>query len=218
MAACRIDHLTITAPTLATGAAYVEAVLGVAPQAGGEHPRMGTHNRLLHLGEQCFLEVIAVNPAAQPPDHPRWFALDQLAADTPPRLAAWVARSGDIGAAAANCGAALGVVEPMSRGQFDWRITIPQDGSLPLGGAAPILIQWRDGQHPANGLVDHGLSLQALEIQHPQPAAVGKILAALGLADAVKLTACAEHEAPSLLARIATPSGTRTLATPFLGR
>lgn len=218
MAACRIDHLTITAPTLTAGSAYVEAVLGVAPQAGGEHPRMGTHNRLLHLGDQCFLEVIAANPAATAPERPRWFALDHLAADTPPRLAAWVARSSNIGADAANCGAPVGPVEPMSRGQFDWLITIPADGSLPLDGAAPILIQWREGQHPADGLVDHGLSLLELEIKHPAPSTLSKTLSALGLADAVKLTACATDEAPSLLARIATPTGPRTLSTPFAGR
>ncbi len=218
MSASLIDHLTITAPTLAAGAAYVETVLGVAPQAGGEHPRMGTHNRLLHLGGKCFLEVIAVNPAAMTPERPRWFSLDSLAADTPPRLAAWVASSRDIHADATSCGTPVGVVEPMSRGQFNWLITIPADGSLPLGGAAPILIQWQPGQHPANGLVDHGLSLQSLEIRHPQPAAVDRILIALGLHDAVKLTACAADEAPSLLARINTPGGTRSLSTPFPGR
>jgi len=32
----------------------------------GAHPLMGTHNRLLALGD-LYLEVIAVDPAAQPP-------------------------------------------------------------------------------------------------------------------------------------------------------
>ena len=74
----QIDHLTVTAPSLAAGSAFVQEVLGVAPQAGGEHPRMGTHNLLLRLGDSLFLEVIAANPQVPAPDRPRWFGLDQL--------------------------------------------------------------------------------------------------------------------------------------------
>ena len=59
-----IDHLTITAPSLERGAAFVAEALGVALQPGGEHPRMGTHNQLLRLGDDCYLEVIAANPVA----------------------------------------------------------------------------------------------------------------------------------------------------------
>jgi hypothetical protein len=78
MSACSIDHVTVTAPTLAGGAEFVRKALGVAPQAGGEHPRMGTHNLLLKLGDSMFLEVIAPNPNAPAPARPRWFALDTI--------------------------------------------------------------------------------------------------------------------------------------------
>ena len=54
---CEIDHLVVTAPTLESGADFVEQALGVAPGPGGQHPRMGTHNLLLRLGESTFLEV-----------------------------------------------------------------------------------------------------------------------------------------------------------------
>jgi hypothetical protein len=43
------DHLVVLATDLASGAAWCEHTLGVAPAAGGEHPLMGTHNRLLQL-------------------------------------------------------------------------------------------------------------------------------------------------------------------------
>jgi hypothetical protein len=33
--------------------------LGIGPQEGGEHAAQGTHNRVLRLGECCYLEVIA---------------------------------------------------------------------------------------------------------------------------------------------------------------
>jgi len=92
---CFIDHLTVTAPSLEIGAAFVHDVLGVSPQAGGEHPHMGTHNLLLRLGDTLFLEVIAPNPYAPAPTRPRWFGLDTLDSSSPPLLSAWVVRTAD---------------------------------------------------------------------------------------------------------------------------
>ena len=74
----RIDHIAVTAPSLALGAAWLEQVLGVATQPGGEHPLMGTHNVLLRLGDDVYLEVIAADPRAAAPARPRWFGLDAL--------------------------------------------------------------------------------------------------------------------------------------------
>ena len=44
------DHLVVLAPSLASGVAWAEVTLGVTPGPGGEHPLMGTHHRLLRLG------------------------------------------------------------------------------------------------------------------------------------------------------------------------
>ena len=66
----QLDHLVITAPSLAAGVDYVREMLGVAPQPGGRHPRMGTHNALLKLGKAAYLEVIAVDPGAPAPPWP----------------------------------------------------------------------------------------------------------------------------------------------------
>ena len=79
----RIDHIAVTAPSLALGAAWLEQVLGVAPQPGGEHPLMGTHNVLLRLGDDVYLEVIAADPRAAAPARPRWFGLDALEPASP---------------------------------------------------------------------------------------------------------------------------------------
>ena len=51
----RLDHITVVAPTLESGARYVEAALGVAPGAGRKHPGMSTHNLLLALGRDVYL-------------------------------------------------------------------------------------------------------------------------------------------------------------------
>lgn len=209
--AAHLDHITITAPSLEAGSEFVREVLGVAPQEGGEHPRMGTHNRLLHLGESMFLEVIAINPAAIAPTRPRWFGLDTLPRQALPALSTWVARTADIRNAVMASPEGLGSIEPMSRGTLDWLITIPEDGSLPLGGLAPALIEWSSAAHPATKLIDRNLRLMKLELFSPHPERLEHLLRALGVDAPVSI-----RPAPvaRLVAHIATPQGIRLLSSP----
>lgn len=205
----RLDHLAITAPTLEEGCDYVRARLGVAPGPGGRHPRMGTHNRLLGLGPGLYLEVLAVDPEAPPPTLPRWFRLDQLGPE-PPRLAAWIARTSDIHAAARMSGA-FGRVEPMTRGELRWEITLPEGGALPFDGIAPLLIQWQGERHPAASLPDSGCRLLGLEGCHPRAEEIRRLLAGLGCAEDCRVLPLPAGAQPRLSARIRTPTGEAVL-------
>lgn len=211
MPRCRLDHLTITAPTLESGAEFVRQALGVAPQAGGAHPRMGTHNLLLRLGDALFLEVIAPDPKAPSPSRPRWFALDTLGPDSAPALAAWVARTPDIHASAAASSEALGNIEPMKRGALNWLITIPPDGAPPLNGIAPALIEWQSEIHPAAKLDDQGLSLATFELFHPEPERISRLLLSIGLEGPLSISPLTGGRPAYLVARIHTPQGLRVL-------
>jgi len=117
---------------------------------------MGTHNALLRLGERVYLEIIAIDPQAAKPSRPRWFGLDDIALQSElterPRLIHWVACTADIERACAQCPVQLGAVQPMARGDYRWRITIPADGALPARGLVPTLIQWDVPTHPADRL------------------------------------------------------------------
>jgi hypothetical protein len=206
-----LDHITVTAHTLEAGSAFVHNALGVWPQPGGEHPRMGTHNRLLRLGPSLFLEVIAPNPAAPAPARPRWFALDTLSPEAGPSLSTWVVRTGNIHAAVAAASEPLGAIEPMSRGALNWHITLPADGSLPLEGAGPALIEWETESHPAAHLPDHGLSLVRLDIAHPHPERVARLSASLALDAPVKVLPAPPGSPARLVAHIQTPQGLRQL-------
>lgn len=208
-----LDHITVTAFSLEEGAKFVSETLGVSLQTGGEHPRMATHNMLLRLGDSMFLEVIAPNPAAQPPLRPRWFALDDLDAQSPPSLSTWVARTPNIQKAAAAASEPLGNIEAMSRGAFEWLITIPEDGSVPLNGTAPALVEWHTDVHPARTLEDKRLSLAKLEIFHPTPDRVSQLLSSLDLDAPVSVRQAEPGTSARLVAHINTPHGLRLLST-----
>ena len=207
-----LDHIVVAGATLAQAIEYVADLTGVAPHPGGQHVAMGTHNALVRLGARVYLELIAIDPALPRPARPRWFDLDDAAMQAEigdrPRLIHWVARTHDIEGAAARAKVDPGRVHPMSRGDFRWRITIPDDGRRPGGGVLPTLIQWDVARHPADGLPDDGVSLVELAASHPDPSAIRAALAVLGLAESLRVTYGA---APRLAAMLRTPRGLVTL-------
>jgi hypothetical protein len=202
-----LDHIVITAPSLEEGIRYVHRVLDVPLAAGGQHPRMGTHNCLLKLGRAQYLEVIAIDPDAPPPSRPRWFELDRKERPRAPRLAGWVVRVEDIRIASAQV---FGSSETMSRGSLEWRITIPEDGGLPFEGVAPMLIQWTAGPHPAMGLPEQECSLVQLEGFHPRAEKIREMLGTIGFQDVFSVSG---HATPQLIAHLQTPGGMRRLST-----
>jgi len=207
----QIDHLVVTAPSLEAGVEYVRDALGVRPQPGGEHAHMGTHNCVLRLGENLYLEVLSINPAAANPDRPRWFQLDQELSNRTPRLATWVSRTNDIRVATAASPFPLGNIEVMSRGSLHWQMTVPADGSLPLDGVAPTLIEWHVENHPAASQRDVGCSLIGLEAYHPKAHEISRLLQSIGFQDRFTVFPISPEGQPCLVAHVQTPAGTRQL-------
>lgn len=169
----KIDHLAVAVKDLAVGVQWVETLLGVRTAPGGRHDYYGTHNRLLSLGPDLYLEIISPDPNGAKPSHRRWFGLDS--APISPRLANWIVQSDNL-----DILDGVGPPVALSRGDLTWELTVPPDGNLPRGGAIPTLIRWGPGGHPAERLPDHGLRLSALEVHHPDAEALGtKVLPAL---------------------------------------
>jgi len=208
----QLDHLVVAATTLADGIEYIAELTGVAAQPGGKHVAMGTHNALLRLGERVYLEIIAIDPDGIKPPRPRWLDLDDIALQSElterPQLVHWVARTTDIERAAASCSVPLGTITPAERGDYRWRITIPDDGKRPGNGIIPTLIQWDVPMHPADRLPSSNVSIAQIAATHSDPACVRAALAALGLAGIVRVTYDRETR---LAAMLQTPRGLVTL-------
>lgn len=217
MTAARLDHLVVVADSLAQGIAWCERTLGVTPGPGGEHPLMGTHNRLLRIATvdhpQAYFEIIAPNPAAAAPARTRWFDMDDagqqaVVREQGPRLAHWVAQVPDVRAAAAEL-AALGidrgrVVEASrktDRGLLQWKITVRDDGQRLFDGCLPTLIQW-GGVHAVANLAESGVTLHAVAIRHPRADELGAALRAIGIENVT-----VERGPADLCATLLTPLG-----------
>jgi hypothetical protein len=163
------DHLVVAARTLEEGGAWVEAKLGVAPVAGGKHPTMGTHNRLLRVGPRAYLEVMAIDPDAPVPARPRWFDLDapemRTRLEEGPALIHWVERTDDLEAALRDYSEPIEILS-FARGPYRWRMGVPRDGRRPGAGTLPTLIQWEGALHPAEALPESGCRLEGFAHQN----------------------------------------------------
>lgn len=196
------DHLAIGCTGLDEGRAAVEALLGVSLADGGRHPDFGTHNALLSLGDEEYLEVIAIDPDAPAPARPRWFDLDRF--EGRPRPVAWIARSDAFDADLARLGPETGAPMSLSRGAYRWRLTVPESGRVPMDGAHPAVIGW-DGPHPASRLPSSGCRLRELVLRHPE---AGRLQARLAMADPrIRFV----EGAVGVAAEIDTPGGLRRL-------
>ena len=224
-----VDHLVVLAPSLAEGVAWCEATLGVVPGPGGEHPLMGTHNRLIPITTPAFprayLEIIAIHREAVPQraaGAKRWFDLDNEALQARlrahgPQLAHWVAEVPDLPRALAALGAqgldrgrVVAASRPTPQGLLRWQISVRDDGQRLFDGCLPTLIQWGE-HHPTDHMPASGLHLQDLSFSHPEPEAVRRAWQTLGWAPSALSAGPAR-----LQATLQTPRGPVTLQSPEL--
>nr|WP_295775935.1 VOC family protein [Rhodoferax sp.] len=231
--AASMDHLVVMASDLAQGVAWCEATLGVTPGPGGEHPLMGTHNRLLKIAtpehRTVYLEIIAINsvaPNAVPARARRWFDMDDLAlqahvAHHGPTLIHFVASVPDIvasvftlAAQGIDRGAAVRASRPTASGLLQWQISVRDDGERLFDGCLPTLIQWGHPQdsaaaHPTDAMLESGVTLLSLHVQHPQATVLNAAYRSLHLS-----AITADIGPARLSARLQTPKGVVTLHTP----
>jgi hypothetical protein len=196
-----IDHIVMGARTLEEGAAHIERLLGVKPQAGGRHEGAGTHNLLLGLGPDCYLEIIAPDPDQPEPPHPRLFDLDDPATrmmlESEPRLLTWVARTSAMDVIISRLGPRGGNVREMHRGDLMWRMAVPPQRQ-DMDNLVPALIEWK-GERAGKRLRDSHFRLTGLEAEYPDAEALRLALDERGLGEAMMVKRGAH---PRLIARL----------------
>jgi len=182
----KIDHFAVGTDSLDNGAKEMEAKLGVEVPRGGKHEAMSTHNCVMQSGNESFFELIAIDPEAPAdPGRVRWFTLDDK--ETQSRLSeraralCWVVGTDDLDAVVAASPVDLGEVVLFTRGERSWRLTVPKDGSLPMGGLLPAFIEWSPGPHPSTGQQDLGVRLNKVKLSHPNPEELTSILKTLSV-------------------------------------
>lgn len=204
----KIDHFAIGAETLDQAVAAMETALGVTVPRGGKHDAMSTHNCVMQSGNESFLELIAIDPdAPADPGRVRWFTLDdpvtQSRLATRPRALCWVVGTDDLDAVVAASPVDLGEVVLFTRGDRSWRLTVPQDGSLPMDGLLPAFIEWSPGPHPSTGQQDLDVRLSAVQLSHPDADALRAILDKLNVSHLAQVS-----EGPAALSfELDTPKG-----------
>ncbi|WP_323771398.1 VOC family protein [Antarctobacter sp.] len=200
-----LDHIAVLGGTLAQAVAHVESALGLSMGPGGRHARYGTHNRLIGLAPEVYLEAIAIDPEAPAPPDARWFGLDSF--EGPARLDKWIARVPDIDAAIAALPMAGRRVD-LERDGLRWSMAVPDGGALPFDGMFPALIQWHVDSPPGQSLPPTGLTLERLTVAHPEAAALEAALAPHLNAPLVRFEAAPQ---PGLTARLSGPNGALSL-------
>jgi Glyoxalase-like domain len=199
-----VDHLIYAAPDLAPAVADVEKRFGVRAQSGGKHIGVGTHNALLALGPRTYLEILAPDPQQSAPP-----STQRLEGLTHGKLAGWAIACDDIDEAVATArrhGYDPGeVIDGQRTGPtgtvLHWRATpFAQADRL-----VPFLICWGDTEHPAS-TAPSGLSLESLQIEHPDPPSLVPRLTALGADVEVN-----PATAPALVAHLNGPHGSAVL-------
>lgn len=215
----KLDHLVIAADNLEKGVAYVRERLGVDIPYGGVHMKMGTHNHVMRLGDDIFLEVIAINPDIDPPERPRWFGLDdpfvRRQISEQPVLLSWVVNTKDIMNFLQQTTFSFGKAELLSRNNLSWYFALPDDGRLLAGGMLPYAIEWQTDIHPSIDMVDCGCRFQGLEIYHSHSVWLHSVLQSIEAESLVNISTLPPNTAPYLKAYINTPNGVKELCGGF---
>ena len=199
-----LDHLVLAVPDLDAACEWFLNLTGIHPVYGGRHLDFGTHNALVGLGERCYLELIATDPAAHI-TVPRWMAVDSV---EQPMLTRWALASTQLSEKAAvleQYEIGLGELRTGSRtlpsGRvLTWMLSLPK--ATPLVEVAPFLIDWSNSEAHAADALKTQARLLSLSLKHPQPQKIRGLLRQLAIE--VDVT---QHNTTKICASIETPRG-----------
>ncbi len=189
-----VDHVMLGISDLDCGIRELESLTGVRAVYGGEHPGRGTHNALVSLGADTYIEVIA--PRAGATD------LAKLEHLTPVGWAVGASREQVERTGIKTTAPRAGSRKQASGDVLHWETF---ELAEPLDNA-PFFIRWRDpAKHPAK-TSPGGCSLGWIEFDDPKADELTRVIRALGFDFPVAA-------APPAM-RVTLQCGTRTVRFP----
>jgi len=199
-----VDHFVYAVPNLEKAVSEIEKQFGVAPVAGGHHRSQGTHNALVHLGQNCYLEIIAPDPANDHFSGERWMGIDLI---TKPRITRWAVKSNDLDRDRAylqTVDPKLGDIKGGARKKADgskliWKATVALP--TPEIEVLPFVIDWKGADHPTISLPQ---VCQLMEVKgtHPTPFMIETAINSLNVDMKLEV-----GNDPAITAVIKTPNG-----------
>ena len=180
----KIDHIVYAVPDLEKAIATFSKQTGVAPVFGGYHLSQGTKNALVNLGDQCYLEFLAIDVGNTNVTAPRWMGVDLI---DRPQITRWSLKSTDLERDSKIVTAhqtAMGIIQQGSREMTNgdiltWGIVMPLP--TPKVELIPFMTDWSDSvRHPTDSLADK-CQLKSIKLMRPDPGSLQYVLDQLGV-------------------------------------
>lgn len=165
----KLDHIVLGASTLDEGTEYLEKILELKLSDVGYHNDMGTHNRVIKVSEDIYLELVAIDPNSKTLKHRRWFNLDspklQKKLRKLPQIIGFVIEN--------EKEQILRYYNPFfqaSRGNYSWNFAMPNpknnliSNELLESGIIPSLIKWKS-EKPIYQMKSNQLELEKIQIE-----------------------------------------------------
>jgi hypothetical protein len=168
-----IDHIVYACRNLEQGIKEIKEKTGVVAVYGGKHLDFGTHNALINIGNEVYLEIIAPDPSNQKIDPPRWMGVD-LIKDTG-RITRVALKSDDlekdveilrkISPKCAHWG--KGSRKTSSGKDISWKMAYPL--AEPLIDLVPFMVEWKGDYHPTQDIPEM-MNLLQIDLYAENPA------------------------------------------------
>ena len=165
----KLDHIVFGAFTLEEGTEFVENILQANLSDIGYHKDMGTHNRVIRISDEIYLEVVAIDPKIRNLKNRKWFNLDnsnlQLKLKKSPQIIGYVIEKKDI-----KISKYYDPFFEASRANYRWQFAMPTyknkflDSEIVETGIIPSLISWKS-EKPINQMKKNQFELISFEIE-----------------------------------------------------
>ncbi|WP_235297393.1 VOC family protein [Portibacter marinus] len=175
----RVDHVVYAVKNLDEAVEDLYQKLGVKPSYGGRHLDHGTKNALLDLGDQCYLEIIAIDETKEKANHPHWMGLDLIEHN---KVTRWCVKTANIKEDARALGQykeELGEIVEGSRRTADekllkWKMTQPLD--RPEVEIVPFVVDWSESEHHPTDQLEAKCKFMCIEFYHTEPKTIHTVL------------------------------------------